>query len=742
MLRLATWMAVLVAVSTGWKMQTIRSIQARVQNSPPLWNATMGRWVGNFAGSDPYISPMDTMTTSSVEGALQYIQSKLTSGDPNCTRNKNMSSIWIYDINVVQPPASVALFGTLSAQVLEYGLFVDMISGSCVSSTGTIPDECRELANKSDAYYGPYVGATVKQGSDYGDYNDTVWFSYPNSCVLEKYADKTAECRAVQPGGLCPLGVAPDGVNCTFNYTILGHIPLDDLVGITNMTFKNDSTRYYKDRTEFCKDGRIEYRVNDQSKTTESDLEFWKDGLNQTANSVRSRKLIDFYNTFRNKTNMVEFPSIGSLRANNPPCYVNSPRCASTKYGCSRTLLAQVCQVCTSANDTLCVAKPPNTTIMFPSLEKASAPPSTTITAAPSPAPTEAPSSVSTGAIIGIVLGCLAAAGLVFYAVRRRQTAGRRPSKWSIRETTMDTTKFVDHMAGGPTDDADDDVNLEGLELLRLDNSKLLVNYLIGTGAFSGVWHGSYDNEPVAVKKLHPNKVTHRHIQAFAYEISLMGSFDSPYIVRCFGATWTDKLEDLTCVMEYMDSADLRAVLARTTPETLPWKDKLSFMTHMIGGLGHLHARNVIHRDFKSRNLLVDSRKGLKLTDFGSSREEIEATMTVGVGTFRWMAPEVIQGHQYSVAADIYSFGMTLVELDTHKLPYQNMKNPATGLLMTDTSIVLAVGQGAIQPTFSDICPDWIRTLALQCIAVNPEIRPTADQIRQIIQSQVERYNQ
>ncbi|CAK4738644.1 unnamed protein product [Aphanomyces euteiches] len=322
---------------------------------------------------------------------------------------------------------------------------------------------------------------------------------------------------------------------------------------------------------------------------------------------------------------MVEFPSIGSLRANNPPCYVNSPRCASTKYGCSRTLLAQVCQVCTSANDTLCVAKPPNTTIMFPSLEKASAPPSTTITAAPSPAPTEAPSSVSTGAIIGIVLGCLAAAGLVFYAVRRRQTAGRRPSKWSIRETTMDTTKFVDHMAGGPTDDADDDVNLEGLELLRLDNSKLLVNYLIGTGAFSGVWHGSYDNEPVAVKKLHPNKVTHRHIQAFAYEISLMGSFDSPYIVRCFGATWTDKLEDLTY---------------------------------------------------------------------------------------------------------------------THKLPYQNMKNPATGLLMTDTSIVLAVGQGAIQPTFSDICPDWIRTLALQCIAVNPEIRPTADQIRQIIQSQVERYNQ
>ncbi|KAG9404144.1 hypothetical protein AC1031_005683 [Aphanomyces cochlioides] len=725
-------LAVFTAAVTPWKMQTVRTVQARVQNSPPAWNATMGRWVGNFVGSDPYISPMDSMTTASVEGALLYIQQKLGNDDPNCTRAKNMSSIWIYEIQIVQPPASVAVYGSISAQVPEYGLFVDMTSGSCATPVG-IPDECSELANLTDTYYGQYVGARIERSSDYGDYNDTVWFSYPNSCVLQKYANKTAECRAAQPGGLCPLGVAPDGISCTFNYTILGHIALDDLVGITNMTFKNDSTRYYKDRTEFCLDGRIEFRLKNGGTSAESDVEFWKDGLNRTANAIRSRKLMDYYNKYRNMSNMKALPTVDTLRAQNPPCYVNSPRCANSKYGCMRNLLAQVCQVCTYPNDPSCVLKPSDLSLDFPTLDSPISSPTPKTTLPPSPSPTPTPTSASLKA--GPIVGALVVIGIVFFVLRWRS---RR--RWDANNGTAILTKSTEQTmyVAESLDDAEDDVNMEDFKVLRLDESKLNVSYLIGTGAYSGVWHGSYDGHPVAVKKLHPNKITHRQIQSFVYEIVLVTGFDSPYIVQCLGATWSNQLQNLTCVLEYMDSGDLRTVLSRSTPETLPWKDKLSFMTHMIGGLCYLHGRNVIHRDFKSRNLLVDSQKGLKLSDFGTSREDAEASMTVGVGTFRWMAPEVVRGHHYSVAADIYSFGMTLVELDTHNLPYQNMKNPSTGLPMTDTAILLAVGQGAVQPSFSETCPPWFRDLVLGCIAYNPDDRLTATQVFDIIQAQVQ----
>ncbi|CAK4235077.1 unnamed protein product [Aphanomyces euteiches] len=716
-----------------WKMQTVRTIQARVQNSPPAWNATMGRWVGNFSGSDPYIGPMDSMTTATVEGALLYIQQKLGNDDVTCTRGKNMSSIWIYDITFVQPPPSVALYGPLSVQVPEYGHYVDMVSGSCDKSNGNpanMPGECNEVANKSDVYYGPYVGATVKLDSDYGDYNDTLWFSYPNSCVLQKYANKTAECRAAQPGGLCPLGVAPDGIKCTFNYTILGHISLDDLVGITNMTFKNDSTRYYKDRTEFCLDGRIEYQFKNGGTTVQTDVEFWKDGLNRTMNSVRSRMLIEYYDKYRNKSNMKALPSVESLRAENPPCYMNNQRCASSKYGCSRSLLAQVCQHCTSA-DPFCVAKPPDKTIVFPVLSSSAQPASTQPPATPTPTQLSSPpssSSLGTGAIVGIVVGAVAVIGVIgLFVVRRNRRApaykgGGGDMSAYTNETTLGTMRSA--------------VALEELVILRLNESKMQLEYVLGSGSFADVWFGTYDGQPVAVKKLHPNRVTLPYIESFAKEIKLMSDFDSPYIVRCVGATWT-RPRDLACVMEYMDSADLRTLLEKTTPETLPWVDKLSLMAHMISGLCYLHSYSVIHRDFKSRNLLVDSQKGLKLTDFGISREVTEATMTVGVGTFRWMAPEVIQGQAYTVAADIYSFGMTLYELDSHQLPYHNVKHPTTGLIMTDTAIILAVGQGLLQPTFSDACPDWLRSLALRCIAHDPEERPTSNEVLGIVRAQV-----
>ncbi|KAH9104772.1 hypothetical protein AeMF1_019278 [Aphanomyces euteiches] len=101
----------------------------------------------------------------------------------------------------------------------------------------------------------------------------------------------------------------------------------------------------------------------------------------------------------------------------------------------------------------------------------------------------------------------------------------------------------------------------------------------------------------------------------------------------------------------------------------------------------------------------MDSKKGTKLTDFGISKEDLQQTMTLGVGTFRWMAPEVVQDQRYTTAADIYSFGVVLSEFDTHQIPYSDMKKPGGGEPLSDSAIMVRVVAGSIKPTFSNNCP-------------------------------------
>ncbi|RHY94088.1 hypothetical protein DYB26_015747, partial [Aphanomyces astaci] len=179
---------------------------------------------------------------------------------------------------------------------------------------------------------------------------------------------------------------------------------------------------------------------------------------------------------------------------------------------------------------------------------------------------------------------------------------------------------------------------------------------MIGTGAFANVFHGSFQGRAVAVKMLLKSRTsTVSQIQSFVHEIQLMSQFDSPYIVNLVGAAWT-RADDLKCVMEFMDGGDLKEYLDTHSSQEFAWADKYVHLLSIADGLCYLHSMNVIHRDVKSRNVLLDSTKGTKLTDFGISKEDIQATRTVGVGTFRWMAPEVLQDQGYDVSADIYSF--------------------------------------------------------------------------------------
>ncbi|KAF0687005.1 Aste57867_21225 [Aphanomyces stellatus] len=160
---------------------------------------------------------------------------------------------------------------------------------------------------------------------------------------------------------------------------------------------------------------------------------------------------------------------------------------------------------------------------------------------------------------------------------------------------------------------------------------------------------------------------------------------------------------------------------------------------HLTDALA-LQTENNAMPDFKldkSRNVLMDEKKGTKLTDFGISKVDIQGTMTMGIGTFRWMAPEVFADEHYTTCADIYSFGCVLSEFSTHRIPYEDVNNPMNGDPMADTAIMVKVVAGNLKPSFREDCPTWIHDLALKCLAVNPDERPSAVQVAYELRTQL-----
>ncbi|CAK4689146.1 unnamed protein product, partial [Aphanomyces euteiches] len=208
------------------------------------------------------------------------------------------------------------------------------------------------------------------------------------------------------------------------------------------------------------------------------------------------------------------------------------------------------------------------------------------------------------------------------------------------------------------------------------------------------IYLGKLKDQPVAIKKL--TDTTPDKIQAFIDEITYVTQLSSPYIVSVIGVAWTNAM-DLQCVMEYMNLGDLRSYLEKV--KSFSWESKVSCALSVAEGLFYLHIQHLIHRDVKSRNILMDSVKGAKLGDFGASKEVIFGdTMTAVVGTLRWMAPEMMLFKPYTSAVDIYSFGVVLSELSTHKLPYANALD-AKGRALSEEAIASCVIHDMMRPS-------------------------------------------
>uniref|UniRef100_A0ACD5W5I8 Uncharacterized protein n=1 Tax=Avena sativa TaxID=4498 RepID=A0ACD5W5I8_AVESA len=224
----------------------------------------------------------------------------------------------------------------------------------------------------------------------------------------------------------------------------------------------------------------------------------------------------------------------------------------------------------------------------------------------------------------------------------------------------------------------DDEVLIPGLParftFLDLETATSGFRSQIGSGGFGSVYRGELpDRTTVAVKRM--NNLGTQGRREFLTEIAVIGNVHHVNLVKLRGFC-ADHSRQLMLVYEFMSrgSLDQSLFLSRSggnkkTQAVLEWPERVGVCVGAARGLAYLHAgcdRKILHCDVKPENILLDERGGVKIADFGLAKllsPEQSGLFTTMRGTRGYLAPEWLTNAPVSDKADVYSFGMVLLEI-------------------------------------------------------------------------------
>uniref|UniRef100_A0A8C6PEY1 non-specific serine/threonine protein kinase n=1 Tax=Nothobranchius furzeri TaxID=105023 RepID=A0A8C6PEY1_NOTFU len=240
----------------------------------------------------------------------------------------------------------------------------------------------------------------------------------------------------------------------------------------------------------------------------------------------------------------------------------------------------------------------------------------------------------------------------------------------------------------------------------------------IGHGSFGAVYFARdvHSNEVVAIKKMsYSGKQTNEKWQDIIKEVKFLQKLRHPNTIEYRGCYLKEHTAWL--VMEYClgSASDLLEVHKKPLQEV-----EIAAITHgALQGLAYLHSHNMIHRDVKAGNILLTEPGQVKLGDFGSA--SILSPANSFVGTPYWMAPEVILAMdegQYDGKVDVWSLGITCIELAERKPPLFNMNA---------MSALYQIAQNESPILQSNHWSDSFRSFVDSCLQKIPQDRPTSD---------------
>ena len=236
-------------------------------------------------------------------------------------------------------------------------------------------------------------------------------------------------------------------------------------------------------------------------------------------------------------------------------------------------------------------------------------------------------------------------------------------------------------------------------------------------------------NEHVAIKKLDLERLEDNILNTITKEIHTMVTSFHEHIVN-YLTSFTNETE-LYLVMELMEGGSIYDIMRFRFQEGLPSEELISVILYQVlEGLAYFHENGQIHRDIKASNLLVNDEGVVRIGDFGVSANIIEMSgdrrskRQTFVGTPCWMAPEVMeQFHGYDCKADIWSLGITAIELAQGKAPFEGL--PPVKVMYLVMEQVPPQLTDTETRKFSKIFKDLVSI----CLQKDPNKRPSASQL-------------
>jgi len=255
----------------------------------------------------------------------------------------------------------------------------------------------------------------------------------------------------------------------------------------------------------------------------------------------------------------------------------------------------------------------------------------------------------------------------------------------------------------------------------EMDYKEIEIDKKLGKGCFGIVYKAKWRGIEVAVKKL--KTLGPKELEEFRAEIAILGKLRHPNVVLFMGASTTDA-KNMCIVTEYMEGGSLDDAINKhgkkfTVREIINIGKQMSF------GLNYLHLSNIIHRDVKLANMLVDKFWNVKLCDFGlSTAKTAGEDLTENVGSPLWKAPEILEGKPYNESCDVYSWAICIWELFSSQQPYIDEFGVSDLEELKD--IVVTKHK---RPTIPSICPAELALLMKSSWDGEPRKRPNFGQI-------------
>uniref|UniRef100_A0A3B6EBA0 non-specific serine/threonine protein kinase n=1 Tax=Triticum aestivum TaxID=4565 RepID=A0A3B6EBA0_WHEAT len=267
----------------------------------------------------------------------------------------------------------------------------------------------------------------------------------------------------------------------------------------------------------------------------------------------------------------------------------------------------------------------------------------------------------------------------------------------------------------------------------------------LGDGGFGTVYKGKLkDGRVVAVKRLYKNN--YRRVEQFLNEVDILSRLLHQNLVTLYGCT-SRMSRDLLLVYEFIANGTVADHLhgSRLAERGLTWPLRLNIAIETAEALAYLHAVEIIHRDVKTTNILLDNSFHVKVADFGLSRLfplEVTHVSTVPQGTPGYVDPVYHQCYKLTDKSDVYSFGVVLVELISSK-PAVDMSRSHSEINLANMALNRIQNHQVVQlvdPELGyDTDPETKRTIdriaevAFQCLQLERDLRPSIKEVVEIL---------